>query len=91
VKRYLQSYDVAAGFLEWWRVGLGSYPFVAYPSRGCEWLLTTELFLGVLFLWCCVSLIGVMLYYGEQSVSRSAVFLSSGKEDRFVFLLTFLP
>jgi len=44
---------------------LGSYPFVAYPSCGGEWLLTTELFLGVLLLWCCVSPIGVLLYYGN--------------------------
>jgi len=36
--------------LEWWWVWLGSYPFVPYPSCGGEWLLTTELFLGVLLL-----------------------------------------
>jgi len=52
--------------LEWWWVGLGSYCFVAYPSCGGEWLLTTELFLGVPLLWCCVSLIGVLLYYGFE-------------------------
>ena len=66
MKCYLQSYEVASGFLEWWWVGLGSYPFVAYPSCGGEWLLMTELFLGVLLLECCVSLIGVLLYYGFE-------------------------
>ena len=52
--------------LEWWWVGLGSYNFVAYPSYGSEWFLTTELFLGVLLLWCCVSIVGVLLYYGFE-------------------------